>query len=196
MLKELIKQFEGRTQLPIEVEEIAQAIIDRGFQDEIHFVDVDADPASIHGAFARFTYHKQMYGEPVLVTHIPYNARDPLELQRVVCCKEMMHIFDSDLERTDKEGEIPEFLDKLLGPLTTDDLGLADYMAAKDKVAVYMCFPLLLPKAALQVARQAVKDGLKTHEEIADWAKVPLNVVKLMLEDDWETVNGALIGEY
>ncbi|MEZ5752286.1 MAG: hypothetical protein R3D60_10075 [Paracoccaceae bacterium] len=192
MLKELVQQFENCLELPIEVEDIAAAIIRLGVADEIHFVPVAADPATIHGAFVRFRYHPVPYGDPVWVTHIPYNSADPLDLQRVVCCKEMMHIFDSDLERTDTRTEVPEFMDKLLGPLTTEDFGLADYMASKDKLAVYMCLPLLFPKAALQVAREAVKDRSRTPEEIAEWAKLPLRLVNLMIQEDWDTINGLL----
>lgn len=193
MLRKLVEQFEDRTELPIEVSEISRAIIDLGCQDEIHFVAVDAEPAHIHGAFARFTYHRAAYGEPIWVTHIPYNARDSLEQQRVVCCKEMVHIFDTDLELTDTKEEVPDFLDKLLGPMTTDDFGLADFMAAKDKVALYQCLPLLFPKAALRIAREEVEAGRKTPEEVADWAKMPVNLVRLMLNKAWDTINGALI---
>jgi len=194
MLTELIEQFRNRVELPIDVQEIADAITHLGFQDEIRFYDVEADPTRIRGVFDQFTYRPGVYADPQLVTLIPYNSSDPLEWQRVVCCKEMMHIFDSELEKTDTKDEIPDFLDKLLGPLSTDDFGVADFMAAKDKVALYQYLPLLLPKAALQVARKAVEDGLKTPEEIADWAKMPMNLVQLMLQKEWDTINGALTG--
>lgn len=195
MLKELIERFKDHTELPIEVEEIAAEIKALGFQDEVHFYDVGADPAQIRGAFYQFTHRPGLYAEPLLVTLVPYNANDPLEWQRVVCCKEMMHIFDSDLERTDTEEEVPEFLDKLLGPLSTDDFGVADFMAAKDKVALYQSLPLLLPKAALQIARQAVREGEKTADEVAEWARIPVILVRMMLEDEWDTINGALVGD-
>lgn len=194
MLKKLIKQFEECTALPIEVEEIANAIIELGVQDEIHFVDVDAETAEIHGAFARFRYRKGVYADEIWVTHIPYNKNDTLEQQRVVCCKEMMHIFDSELEMTDTESEVPDFLDKLLGPHSTDDFGLADFMAAKDKFALYQCLPLLLPKAALKIAREAVEKNQKTPAEIAVWARLPINIVNLMLNKEWDTLNGMLTG--
>lgn len=195
MLKNLIELFEDRVELPIEVQEIADAIIQLGVQDEIHFVDVDAEPSKIHGAFARFRYNNGVYAEPIWVTHIPYNRNESLEQQRVVCCKEMMHIFDSELEKTDTEAEVPDFLDKLIGPLSTDDFGLADYMAAKDKFALYQCLPLLFPKAALHIAREAIEAGTKSPEEVAEWAKLPKSLVNLMLNTDWDDLNDVLIGE-
>mgnify|MGYP006870081088 CR=1 FL=1 len=192
MLKKLIKSFEGRTDLPIEVEEIATAIISEGLQDEIHFVPVEADPNRIHGAVGRFRYRPRPYADPIWVAHIPFNSRDSLEMQRVTCCKELIHLFDSDLERTDTEEEVPAFIARLLGPFSSDDLGLADLMAGKDKLAVYMCLPLLLPKAALRFLRQEVKAGRLTSTEAAEIACMPLDLVVLMLDENWDSVNGAL----
>jgi len=194
MLAELIEKFADRVELPIDVQEVADAITDLGFQDEVRFYDVKADSSKIRGVFDQFTYRPGVYAEPVLVTLIPYNSNDPVEWQRVVCCKEMMHIFDSDLERTDTPDEIPDFLDKLLGPLSTDDFGLADFMAARDKVAMYQCLPLLMPKAALEVARSAVDSGQKSASEVAEWAKLPERLVRFMLLKEWDTINGALTG--
>ena len=192
MLKELIKKFEAQVELPVEVAEIADAIVDAGVQDEIHFVPVDADASSIRGAFARFRYQPGVYAEPVWVTHIPYNSNDSLEWQRVVCCKEMIHLFDSDLERTDTEEEVPEFLEKLLGLLSTEDYGVADIMASKDRLALYQCLPLLMPKAALKIAREAVAAGTASAEDVAAWAVMPIDLVRLMLHEHWENLNGAL----
>lgn len=194
MLKELIERLENRTELPIEVQEIADLLIELGFQDEVRFYDVAADPTRIRGAFDQFVYRPGVYADPVRVALIPYNSNDPTEWQRLVCCKELMHLFDHDIERTDKEDEVPSFLDKLLGPMSTDDFGLADFMAAKDKIATYQCLPLLMPKAALDIARQAVAEGVKTPEDVADWAGIPLRFVMLMLDEQWETLNGALNG--
>lgn len=192
MLKELIKKFEQHTSLPIEVSDIAEVIIDAGIQDDIHFVPVDADTSIIRGAFVRFHYRPGVYAEPAFVAHISFNANESPEWQRVICCKEMIHLFDSELERTDTPDEVPEFLDKLLGPLSNDSYGVTDIMASKDRLALYQCLPLLLPKAALEIARSAVSNGEKTTEEIAEWAGMPLDLVTLMLDQQWDTLNGAL----
>ena len=193
MLKELVEKLESRIELPIEVHEIADILIDLGYQDEVRFYAVPADQKQIRGAFHQFTYRPGIYADPQMVALISYNSNDPIEWQRLICCKELMHLFDRDLERTDNEEELANFLDKLLGPLSTDDYGLADLMAAKDKMATYQCLPLLMPRAALQIARQAVADGQKTPEQIAEWARIPVHFINLMLDEQWDTINGALI---
>lgn len=192
MLKNIIARLAGEVNLPIEVSDIVDALVAEGFIDEIHFVPVDGDLAQIRGAFARFQYHTGPYSDPVDVAHIPYNSNDSVPGQRVTCCKELIHLFDSDLERTDTEDEVPEFIEKVLGPLNNDDFGLIDLMASKDKLALYQCLPLLMPRAALDVAREAVASDRLTVQEVAEWAQMPLPLVRLMLDDQWDTLNGRL----
>lgn len=192
MLNRLIEKFENRVDLPIELEEISKAITELGFSDEIVFQGVAADSAQLRGAFFKYYYHRAMYAEPTWVTCIFYNEEEPAEMQRVICCKELMHIFDSKMERTDAKEEIARFIDKILGPLSADEYGQADFQAAKDKVALYQCLPLLFPKAALQAARQAVQAGRKTPEEIAKLASIPLNIAEFMLDENWDNINNSI----
>lgn len=193
MLKKIIESFENRTDLPIEVEEIAAAMVAEGVQDEIHFVPVDADPAKIHGAIARFRYRPIPYADPVWVAHVPFNSQDPVEIQRVTCCKELIHLFDSDLERTDTDEEVPALIERLVGPFASDDVGLANLMALKDNLAIYMCLPLLLPRAALLHVRAEIVAARMIPKEAAALACMPLDLVELMLDENWDTLNGVLI---
>lgn len=194
MLKELVEHFSGLTSLPVEIDEVASEIKRMGYQDEIHIFPVDCDPTVLRGVFTQFRYHEVMYGEPYWVTHIAYCRNLPLEWQRVICAKELVHIYDPHATQTDTEDEVNGLLDKLVGPLSSEDYGFTDLMAAKDRIALYQCLPLLLPKASLELARQQVRVGQKTEQEIADWACMPVRLVSLMLSEDWENLNGALEG--
>lgn len=190
MLKKIIADIEHRDELPVEVSEIVDAIIAEGCEDIIFLKGVDADRSEVHGAFWKFVRHTGVYSDPQHVAIIPYNQNDPIEWQRVTCCKELMHLFDSDLERTDNAEEVPALIDRLLSRFSSDEVGKADLMASKDKLALYMCLPLLLPKAALLQARAAVASGAKTEEEIASAASMPLDLVRLMLDEEWDSLNG------
>jgi len=193
MLKEVIRTLKARTALPVEVSEIAEVIVGKGCTDVIYFRGIDSeDTSTIHGAFWRYTRHPGVYAEPEFISLIPYNNNDTLPWQRVTCAKEMVHIFDSDLERTDEAEEVVDLLDRLLGRMSTDDLGLVDLMASKDKLALYYCLPLLLPKAALDQARAEVDAGRMTAKEVAAIAIMPVGLVRLMLNVQWDTLNGQL----
>jgi hypothetical protein len=193
MLKRIIDGLKSRTALPIQVSEISDAITRSGCQDIIYFKGIDGEnPTHIHGAFWRYTRRPGVYADPEYIALIPYNLNDTLAWQRVTCCKEMVHLFDSDLERTDKAEEVVELLDRLLGRMSTDDFGIVDLMASKDKLALYYSLPLLLPKAALDIARADVSEGRKTAEDIALEVGMPLGLVRLMLNSEWDTLNGHL----
>jgi hypothetical protein len=195
MLKKIVESLKDRTALPVEVEEISAAIIREGCQDTIYFKGIDEeDPAQIHGAFWQYVRRPGVYADPEFVALIPYNNRDTVAWQRVTCCKEMVHLFDSDLERTDKSDEVVDLIGRLLSRLSTDDFGVVDLMASKDKLALYYCLPLLLPKAALLVARDAVKAGTLTVKKVAEDACMPIGLVRLMLNEEWDTLNGHLTG--
>ncbi|HRV61819.1 MAG TPA: hypothetical protein P5036_02485 [Albidovulum sp.] len=195
MLKKLIEQFSGGTNLPIEVDDIVRAITEMGVQDEIHLFQADTDPAVVRGVFHQYRRPRGLYCEPDWITQIVYTKNIDVAWQRVICCKELVHLFDAHVEQTDTEEEVSELLKKLLGPLSTEDYGLADLMAAKDRIALYQSLPLLFPRASLEEARWAVQSGEKTPEEIADWACIPVQFVRLMLSEHWEHLNGALMEE-
>lgn len=192
MLRNLIGHFSDVTELPVEVDEIAKRITDMGVQDEVYLFPTSTDTEKIRGACHQFTYHKFVYGVPQRVTHIVYSKNDAPEWQRVRAVKEMVHIFDSELAKTSTDDEVNHLLDKLVGPLSSEDYGLADLQAAMDRLALYQSLPLLMPRAALDEARQAVKKGSKTPDDIAEWSCMPVELVRLMLSDEWVSINGAL----
>ena len=193
MLKTIIASLKDRIDLPIQVEEIAAAGVASGCTDIVYFKGVDGeDPAQIHGAFWHYTRRPNLYAEPDYIALIPFNLNDSLPWQRVTCCKEMVHIFDSELERTDRPDEVVDLLDRLLGRMSTDDFGVVDLMASKDKLALYYSLPLLMPKAALEAARRDIAEKRKTPADVAAQAGMPLGLTLLMLNSEWDTLNGQL----
>ena len=183
MLKGLIDHFKGETNLPIEVGEIANKIIEMGYQDEIHLFPVDCDPTMVRGVYTQFRYSGAPYSDARWVTHIAYCQNVTLEWQRVICAKELVHIFDPTVAKTDTEEEVSALLDQLVGPLSTEAYGLADLMAAKDRLALYQCLPILLPNASLDIAREEVRAGRKSEQDVANWAAIPLQFIQLMLRN-------------
>lgn len=192
MLKELVENFANQTDLPVEIQEIVECIQKLGLQDEIYLFPVDSDPTKFRGVFKQFRIRGGVYADDQWVTHIAYTKNVPLEWQRVICAKELVHLFDPHTAQTDTEEEVSQLLDKLVGPLSTEDYGFADLQAVKDRLALYQCLPLLLPAASLEIARKAVKDGTLTPAEVADRAVIPIEFANLMLSEHWEGLNGAL----
>jgi len=194
MLKKFIKDTEGRADLPVEITDLADAITAKGLADVdiVYLKSVEANPSEIHGAFWCYRQSLGVYRKYQTVAVIPYNANDPIEWQRVTCAKELMHLFDTELEQTNQDNEVCDLINRLLNRFSSDDVGLADLMAGKDKLALYMCLPLLLPRAALLEAREAVENEQLTVKDVAEKAVMPVDLVKLMLDPEWDTLSRRL----
>lgn len=96
-----------------------------------------------------------------------------------------MHILDSETEKTETLAELDGLLNRLLGPLSSEDFDIFDIMAAKDRLALYQAIPFVFPEAARQDAINAIRSGRLTEEQVAVRACVPLRFIRLALTDEW-----------
>ncbi|WP_439543273.1 hypothetical protein [Hyphomicrobium sp.] len=124
LFKKLISEFADRSEVPVEIDEIRDAIVKLGMQDEIVFIGNDVDPGQIWGAIYQYTKAIAVYSPPEFHTIIGYNTRLPIPWQRVVCCKELVHLFDRKEERTNTPEHVKELAEKILGPMSSDEFGL------------------------------------------------------------------------
>jgi hypothetical protein len=185
-LAKLIHQFSEAEKLPVEIPEIRDAIVALGFQDEIIFHPEPIDPAQLRGVFYQYTLRDPPpYGDQRLCTLIVYSGMLPVDWRRVVCGKELIHVMDARVAHTKTADEINDLLIKLLGPFSTEDFGLADFVAAKDKLALYQILPVLFPVSARKSAAAKLASGEKTIEEIAAWACLPLQLTRMVMAEDW-----------
>jgi hypothetical protein len=187
-LLNVIKHFDSVRELPIEIPEIRDVVLTMGFQDSIVFVPCQKmDPAKLRGAFYQYTTHPGVYASPQFRTLIVYSAKLAKDWQRLVCAKELIHVLDGKAEKTKTEDELQGLIDKLIGPLSTEDFGLADIMAAKDKLALYQALAVLFPDAARTDALAQIKAG-KTVEDISEQASIPPRFVQLVLKEEWPSL--------
>lgn len=192
-LIQVVQTFAGITDLPIEIPEVRAEIVRLGYQDRIIFSGQDADPGKCRGVFYQYTTRDGVYADPVLTTLIGYNSRVSVPWQRMVCCKEMVHLMDRAVEQTQTAEEVEGLLDKLLGPFSTEDYGIADLMAAHDRLALYQALPILFPDAARAEALTELQAGRKTLEQIAEWAVLPPVLVTMVLAENWPALKNDLM---
>jgi hypothetical protein len=187
-LQRLLGRFDPIRELPVEIPEIRDAIVALGFQDNIRFIPCDKmNPAQLRGVFYQFTRHPRPYAEPELRTLIIYSSQMPPEWQRLVCAKELIHVMDGKAEKTKTPTELQGLIDKIIGPLSTEDFGLADVMAAKDKLAVYQALGVIFPDAARADALEAMKNGM-TRQRIMEQASIPMQFAALVLAEEWPAI--------
>lgn len=192
MLAKLLSRFEGRIEAPVEVTEVADGLISLGVQDRIIFSPEDMDPGKVRGAYYQYTTHGVMYGDPDLVSLIVYSQNLDLPWQRLVCCKELIHICDAAIEKTHEPDQVSELLDRLLGPLSTEDYGLADLAASVDKLAIYKALAFLFPAEARKVALSMLASGERRVEDVARWVDLPESLVEFVLDEGWPDIRSQL----
>ena len=190
-LAKLIGAFESFTILPIEIPDVREQLVSFGFQDCIVFMEGDFDPSQLRGVFYQFTHRLGVYGETERCTLILYSAHLSPEWKRVVCCKELIHVLDGIAARTNTPDEVTALVEKLLGPLSNEDFGLADFQASKDKLALYQALAVLFPDDARAEILQM--EPRPSHAEVAEWVCLPRQLVALVLSEAWPEMVQALL---
>src|SRR6056297_3099597 len=114
-----------------------------------------------------------VYADPDWVTLVIYPEDEDITWQRVICAKELIHICDRQIVKTQTPEMVDELARKLVGPFETSDPEPSDLMASMDKLAHYQSFNLLFPRAARKLAVEKIRDGTHTVEDIAEWAVIP-----------------------
>lgn len=192
----LMAKFEGHVNLPIEIADIKDAILELGVQERVVFSPQKMDPKEARGAYVRWTEHPAPYGEPDRVSLIVYSDALDRKWQRLICCKEATHIFDKRALRPTTPEEVIALAENLVGPLSTEEYGLAEAMGAADRLAIYCAVALLFPDAARDMAIAEIEAGRKTVDEIADWASIPVEFVRIVVAEDWLELKQIVLGNF
>jgi len=167
-------------------------MVNLGIQDKIFCSPEDIDPKKLQGAFYQYTTRPVLYGDPQLITLIIYSQNVPIEWQRVICAKELVHLCDRARHKTMTVDELDALLAVLLGDKKDEDYGLADFQSHKDKLALYEALPLLMPTIARNHEKSALDAGSKTLKEIAVDAALPIQIVDFIMDDEWEYLKNTL----
>lgn len=194
MLRSLIEAFENRVELPIEISEIRDVIIAHGFQDKVILAEQEMDTGQLKGVFYQWIEHGAPYAEPTLTTLVIFPSNVTVDRQRLICAKELTHVCDLQVAKTNTPEAVLALAEKLVGPFEAPGLDAIELMASVDKLAQFQGLNLLLPKAARNRAKQIMaEDSSITPHAIADWAVIPVEYVTLMLSDFWDPFSAALV---
>lgn len=185
-LEKLIKYFEDCDEFPIEIEAIRQWIIREGYQDEISFYATDLDTNVLKGSISRYVESKPYDTDPKFVSIIQYSKKLSNCWARLVCCKEMMHIFDSKECKTSTLEEINNLTFKLCTPFD----GIVDKAVMADHVAVLPALRVLAPIKKIEQLRESYQNKLKNDYDIASFFRIPQLWVPLIMSEQYKMLVG------
>jgi hypothetical protein len=192
MLRRLVERFEDRTDLPIEIEEIRDVLIELGVQDKIIISAEHIDTSKLRGAYYQWREAPAPYAEPVWTTLIVYPAGEDITWQRAICAKELVHVCDKEVVKTNTPEMVLELAEKVVGPFETRMATPADLMASVDKLAQFQALNLLFPRQARKEAKARIASGQSTVEVEADWAVIPVEYALLVLGENWDSLSDLL----
>lgn len=193
MFRNLQAKFDGRTELPVEIQEICDALIELGYQDKIRVVAEEMDLKQLLGTYVQWRERDGVYGEPKWVSLIIYPSNVPLMIQRIVCAKELVHICDSGAAKTHDTDDILELARVLSNKIAPDEkMQITKLKVAKDILAQGQALMLLFPKAARLIARREIEQDNLDLKQLEKIICIPIQMLEEMLDPDWEDIAESL----
>ena len=189
MLNKLISILDEINNFPIKTKDVADIIIGLGYQDEIYFVPYSADNEKLRGGFYRYIDRRKVYGEPVWVANVYYSNTIGLNMQRLVCCKELVHLCTSKQFRTVTHEQvnslIPELSSLIRSHMNGDEYESGNH-SMSDYHAVYLAVAILFPKIARCLAKKEYECGNLTYNDISKLFHIPEGCVKLAFDPNFD----------
>lgn len=186
----LVSDFANRDAFPISINEILQWIQTRTDHKIIRLHPVSREHKSFRGAFRRRAVSTGgVYSDNFeIVVDIAFGAELPRPMQRLVICKEALHVFDAVGARVDTEEKVRSLIPAMNAPGDYPP----DLPFLMDKLGVYRALAVLVPTKARKRLAQNVEDGTRTVEEVATHLALPPYEVDswLRLGDTFETAIG------
>jgi hypothetical protein len=190
-VKKLIKEFSKIETLPVEVSSVVDAIRSMGVKDEIYyFWDTNLNPEILRG-YIKHDQYPQPDGTEKLVAEITY-AKMGHEWERLVCCKELLHVIDPPSERTWKREDVDRLVSKITLPPDMADPFKDGKHTLNDRVAITYAVAMLFPFAARQILMPAYQAKKFTLADIEEIAELPRRYVATVMSETWDEVQKLL----
>jgi Zn-dependent peptidase ImmA (M78 family) len=185
---DLIRAFSTREKLPVDVNDILACLRENGNDDNIEFIGVDLDPEILQGAIKVFYVRNGVYSEPEKWVNIYYDRGSSIDRQRMVCCKELVHLLDPKDAYTQSENAIEQLAEKMGLPPEMQDPTSDGFATNVDRLAEFRATALLMPKAARDLLLDAYRSKKLTISDIARVADIPTRYAGFAMSDVWQPV--------
>lgn len=180
----IYEYFSAFTKLPIRLDDVCAQAIEMGAVSEFRFAEVDIDTDHLLGMLRLYKVPGTYEPRPV-VAEIYYAAAIPDEAtRRLVCCKEILHVFDNDGHTAKSSGAVNALVDQVLVPPGS---GITA-SAMSDQFGVANALMILLPREALSELVQKVQEGRMSAEDVAKLADIPEPYARLALDPLWQGI--------
>jgi len=114
-IKDTIEHFSKRETAPIELDAVVEQLRSIGVTEEIYYWTCDIDSDILRARLTHWDWPDND-GTKHLVVDIEYSKHLPIEWQRLVVCKELLHILDADSVRVSTPAAIHHLINRIVLP--------------------------------------------------------------------------------
>jgi len=186
-VRNLIEHYANDTHLHVPVRRISDHMINKlDIKDRLLFVGVEIDIHVLRGFLHQYN-EKKIEGSalrPMACADIHYDRRQPIEWQRLVCCKELLHLMDPDSYKTNTPSHVKEQIERIALPPGMESIKTDGMRVWGDRLADLQAVALLFPMEA----RRALFDKVDKigPENIARLVRLPEKYVRWVMSPQWE----------
>lgn len=159
---------------------------------EVHFWPVDLDPEIAFGHIKYERDRSSPYEDEFTVANIRFDKNLTRCWRRFVCCKELMHVFDSAAERVDTREKFLRLMGEFEAIPISEDVSP---MFLSELRAQWMALMVLCPKRLRDKYIIGWRDKSLTDYDLALKIKIPELAIKALMSDHYETGLARLIAE-
>ncbi len=199
---ELIRRFSVEELLPVDIENhVIPAMRALGVQEKIFiYPDPKLNPNVLRGDIKHWDYPFPTEENPTDATpmitvrcaDITYSTQEPPDWQRLICCKELLHVLDPAFSRVASRDQVERLIEKVILPPDLQDPFTDGIHAVSDRVAATYAAAVLFPMGARNILHPHVGKRLKL-EKVAEMAELPLRYVALVMSDFWPEIHECIV---
>ena len=187
-LRKLLEFFSHQTELPIPIDDVVEKIVEFGIQDKISYVGVEIDTGVLRGQIVRSVWRPGVYAEPEYLADIYYAKNQSIEWQRLVVCKELVHLFDDTAALTRSQDELDHLMKMIAISPELQFQKNDGFKVQIDKIATLYAVCILFPKTARDALIEPYQQGLISAEDIGRIAEIPEKYIPLVMLDEWNAL--------
>jgi len=194
-IAKIIRHFEAIGRVPVSVADVLKQVQAVVLDEVVEVRALDRSADKIRGFHYR--YHNQPHADSALMPEsiavAAYSIQQPLGWQRLVCCKELIHIFDREPICTSSKEEVVRLGQKLTGESHFEKVDGENIQWFFDEIAKYQALAILFP-FGLREELLAIKPPEK-HDlaAISDVVQLPIEMVYTVMSDKWPLLREGIL---
>lgn len=194
-IAKIIRHFEGIGKVPISLEDVLKQIKTVVLDEKVEIKGVD-EPADVLRGFHYRYYvppHPDSALMPERVAVAAYSLQQPLAWQRLVCCKELIHIFDREPICTSSREQVVRLGQKIAGGDKFEEVNGENIQSFFDELAKYQALAILFPFGLREEIIGLYQRHELSVERISEWVQLPPEMTRIVLSEGWLLLRESLL---